>query len=100
MEAKLIKTDGSVVDVRPKDGKYFSYDELKGFVGGYVELCNIGNPQKLMIVNEEGKLIGLPKNTVATEIWRNTWPIDKFPFNNDELIVGDALICDSDLLEE
>ena len=41
-----------------------------------------------MILNDEGKLLGLLKNKAATDIWKKEYPIAEFPDNNDELIVG------------
>ena len=49
---------------------------------------------KLIIVNEEGKLIGLEKNEEATKFWKEEYPIEKYPVNNDELIVGNALVVE------
>ena len=49
---------------------------------------------KSIVINEEGKLIGLPVNKAATAEWKNEYPIEKYPMNNDELIVGNALIAD------
>ena len=51
-----------------------------------------------MVLNDEGKLIGLPKNDNAIDIWKETYPITEYPNNNDELIVGDVIICDDELL--
>ena len=48
----------------------------------------------LIIVNEEGKLIGLEKNEEATKFWKEEYPIEKYPVNNDELIVGNALVVE------
>lgn len=85
--AKWIKTNGDVIDVSPKEnGKTFSLDELKAFVGGWIE-CVTLNDKQVMIVNEEGKLNGLPYNLMATEIIKLAFqPCDDF-------IVGDALLC-------
>ena len=69
------------------NGKTFSLDELKAFVGGWIE-CVTLNDKQVMIVNEEGKLNGLPYNLMATEIIKLAFqPCDDF-------IVGDALLCD------
>lgn len=68
--AKLIKADGNVVVVSPKnEGECFTLDELQGFVGGYIECINI-SPTQVMVINEEGKLMNLPYNAVATETFR------------------------------
>ena len=98
--ATYYKTDGSVEEVKPKNGKAFSYQELSDFVklddnNHMVEIVPMPSG-KFMVVNEEGKLIGLPKNEKATEVWKAEYPIGKYPINNDELIVGNALIATDD----
>ena len=86
--AKLIKADGNVVEVSPKNaGKCFTLEELKGFVGGWIECINISHKQ-VMVINEEGKLMNLPYNAVATEAFRMAFQ------PTDDFIVGDALLCE------
>jgi hypothetical protein len=100
--ATLYKTDGTVEEVKPKTGKYFSYEELQAFVGKdddkMIEIVPLPSG-KSMIVNEEGKLIGLKKNYKATEHWQIEYPIEDYPGNNDELIVGNALVVEDSELE-
>ena len=86
--AKLIKTSGEVIDVTPKkEGGCFTLEELKGFVGGWIE-CIYVSPTQVMVINEEGKLLNLPYNTVATETFRMAFQ------PTDDFIVGDALVCE------
>lgn len=102
-KAFWIKTDGTNVEVQPKDGKYFKYEELQGFTkdehSSMVQIVPMPSG-KLLVCNEEGKLNGADVNGEATEIWKKEYPIDKFPMNNDELIVGNVLITDEALLEK
>lgn len=98
--AKIYKTDGSKEDVFPKDGKYFSYEELKEIVGGMVEILPLPKSNMLIVINENGKCDGLEKNEVATEIWKREYPIEEYPENNDELIVGNVLVTDPEFIEE
>ena len=86
--AKWIKASGEVIEVSPKnEGQVFTLEELKGFVDGYIE-CIYITPKQVMVINEEGRLIGLPYNAIATEAYRMAFqPTDGF-------IVGDALLCD------
>ncbi len=90
------------VEVFPKNRKNFSYKELQDFVRyeneRMVEIVNLPNGE-LMVVNEEGKLIGLPVNELATDLWKEVYPIDEYPLNNDELIVGNALLCPSNMIK-
>ena len=77
--AKIIKANGEVIETEPKNGKYFQLEELRDVVKGYIEIVRLRDG--FMIVNEEGKLMGLPINTKATEMAHET-------------IVGDVLVCD------
>jgi hypothetical protein len=86
--AKWIKADGNVVEVSPKNaGECFTSEELKGFVGGWIE-CIYVSPTQVMVINEEGKLLNLPYNAVATEAFRMAFQ------PTDDFIVGDALLCE------
>lgn len=98
-KSMLYKTDGTVVEVEPGNGRSFSYLELSGFVGGMIEIVPLPDGREI-VVNENGKLEGLPVNPGATALWKQLYPIDKYPHNNDELIVGDALVCDTKFLED
>jgi len=91
MEANIYKADGTVLSVQPKKGKYFSLAELQGIVNGYIEIIPVKKGM-VCVLNEEGKLNGLPINTKATEICSPYL----FP---DDYIVGDVLICDYKLIK-
>ena len=85
--AKWIKASGEVIDVTPKnEGKTFTLEELKEYVGGWIQ-CVYLNKHQVLVINEEGKLLNLPYNAIATEAYRLA-----FQPNND-CIVGDALLC-------
>ena len=99
--ATYYKTDGEIKAVKPKKD-FFSYKELQEFIkdGNNKMVKIVPMPSgKLMVVNEEGKLIGLPKNEKATEIWKKEYPISEYPNNNDELICGNALVADEREIE-
>lgn len=86
--AKWIKADGTLLEVHPKNkGQEFTLDELQLYVDGYIE-CIFLNQRQVMVINEEGKLRGLPYNTMATEAYRLVFQ------PTDEFIVGDALLCE------
>ena len=64
-KATVIKVDGSEeeLDHRP------SLEESQKIVGGYIEITKCNSiPPKRMVVNEEGRLQGLPVNRAATSI--------------------------------
>lgn len=63
-------------------------EELQAIVGGLIELIYLPN-NELMVINEEGKIDGLPYNENATKlcsiVFREAGCFD--------FIVGDVLIC-------
>jgi hypothetical protein len=85
--AYIIKTSGEVKKIQPKNGTDFQLDELKSIVNGYIEVVYLPN-SRMMIVNEEGKLNGLPLNEKATGL---LWMLGGLDY-----IVGDVLLCDQD----
>lgn len=90
--AKLYKTSGETLDVEPRNGTDFQYDELNSFVGGLIEIIWLNN-EDLMVVNEEGKLKDLPFNEKATELYGSIFG------ESTDFIVGDALICKSNQIK-
>ena len=96
--AILYKTDSTIENVYPREGKIFSYEELQDFVregsDDMIEIVPMPSG-RYIVVNEEGKLIGLKTNLRATDVWKAEYPIYKYPHNNDELIVGNALVCEA-----
>ena len=84
--AKILKSSFEIVEIEPKNGKNFSLEEMQGVVGGYIEIVRLGNHQ-IMVVNEEGKLHGLPFNALATNALQLVYP------QSDDFVVGDVLLC-------
>ena len=84
--AELLKASGDIKIVNPKEGKTFSLKELQEYVGGFIETISSLDGNHIMVVNEEGKLMGLPFNYCATIRLINE-------FSKMDHIVGDALIC-------
>lgn len=96
--AKLLKTDEMEFEVKPENGKTFELKELQEMVGGYIEIVHLPSGKE-MVINEEGKNLGLPVNRLATELWKKEYPIEQYPENNDELVVGNALIIERGEME-
>lgn len=89
--ATLIKADGATSDVLPSNGQSFTLKELQAFVGGYIEIIRVGS-STWYVINEEGKLLGLPANVAATHRAHD------FLFEGDYLC-GAVLICEPRELE-
>lgn len=86
--ARLYKTNGEVIEVSPKNNRDFTLEELQSFVEGDIEIINL-TTDKILIVNEEGKINKLPFNELATELWKKY-------YGRTDYIVGNALLCNSD----
>ena len=69
------------------------------FVGGYVEGITFPNGDYL-IINEEGKLIGLPLNPEATTLWRATFDNDNFVTGRKDFVVGPAILIKKQALKQ
>jgi hypothetical protein len=83
--ATLIKSNGEEINVIPNNKKDFQLDELQKYVGGFIEVVRTkGN--KIMVINEEGKINDLPINQKASQLYQ---------YNEFDFIVGDVLICQS-----
>lgn len=76
-----------MVEVKPANGKRFTLEELQKFVGGYIEALGL-HDGRVMWLNEEGKLDGLPLNAIATDMARRLSFL--MP---DDYILGDVLIA-------
>ena len=74
-----------------------SLKAAQDFVGGYIEGITFPNGDYL-IINEEGKLMGLPVNEKASELWSKTFTKDKYAFGHDDFVVGPAILIKKDAL--
>ena len=70
----------------------------QSFVGGMVQGIEFPNGDYL-IMNEEGKLMGLPLNPEATTLWRSTFTEDKYLFGYDDWVAGPAILIKKDALK-
>jgi len=73
-------------------------ESAQEFVGGYVEGISFPNGDYL-IVNEEGKLMGLEVNEPATKLWRETFTKDKYAFGYDDWVSGPAILIKKQALK-
>lgn len=89
-KAKLYKTDGTIIEVVPSNGTDFQLDELQAMVDGHIEIVSAGKG-KIMVIDEEGKCKHKPLNNAATKIFMQAGYYDT--------IVGDALVCDDEMVQ-
>ena len=89
--AQIIRTDGTVTNIEPKNGTDFSSEEIHQVINGYIELYYLSDGKRMIILDEEGKLKDLPYNEKATEI------ADIIRYG--DVIVGDVILCDVNQLK-
>ena len=92
-----INTDASefkiVSDVKDEP----DYKAVSKFVGGMVEAITFPNGD-LLLLNEEGKLMGLPLNPEATALWRAHFTKETHLWGYDDVVVGPAMVITKDAL--
>ena len=67
------------------------YKAVSDFVGGMVEVVQFPNGD-LLLLNEEGKLMGLPVNEKASELWKDTFDNDNYITGRNDFVVGPAIL--------
>ena len=89
--AHIYYPNGDFQETQPKNGTTFELEEMQEIVGGYIEVIRL-NDGRIIIVNEEGLLQGLPVNIEATNILRRD-------HSTTQYIVGNAIVCDADMVD-
>ena len=73
------------------------YKAVSKFVGGMVEVVTFPNGD-LLLLNEEGKLMGLPLNEKATTLWRTHFTKATHLWGYDDDVVGPAIVIQKNAL--
>lgn len=63
-KALVIRTDNTMEFIDSN-----GYQDIMNAVGGLIQAVYFGDNSYFCYVNEEGKLIGLPENKIATSLW-------------------------------
>ena len=90
METK-INTDAAEFKIIEDSKDEPDLKAAQDFVGGYVQGITLPNGDYL-IINEEGKLMGLPVNKQATKLWKETFDNDNFITGRNDFVVGPAIL--------
>lgn len=81
----IIRADGAQQEYLPANGRHYTLEELKKAIGGgWIEIVHTRD-NRLMVMDEEGKLKGFPINRVATALYVH---------GLQDPIVGDVLVCE------
>lgn len=87
MSSYHLKANGEAPLVEP-EGETWTLKELQALVGGYIELVPVSNhPDKVLVINEDGRLHSLPLNRNASQLYQR------------DIIVGDAVVTLSELID-
>ncbi len=93
--AQLLKTDGTIQEIEPQNGKDFSLGELYKAIGcETIEVIYLshetGDDDNILIGDEEARLIDEPEeNPEATRLWVKAWGRG---YGN---LVGNMILCKS-----
>lgn len=93
---RILKTDGTEIEVMPKDGKHFTLQELYAIIGTndpMVEVVPLLSKGEILVAHENGIAMDLPPNDNATMYCA----VDVIL--GPQGIVGDVLICQDNMIE-
>lgn len=91
-KARILRTNNTVEEVTPANGRSFTLEELQRIVGGYVEIHLMPDGRTFVVLNEDGLSLNLPFNTLAT--------VAAYHLNvGPEGVRGDALLVPNHLLD-
>ena len=65
--AIVLHSDGTQTTVTPASPPAFSLHELQAMVGGWIEIVSLPDG-RILVIDEEGKLNGYPRNEQATRL--------------------------------
>jgi hypothetical protein len=89
VKGTVYKSNGKIED-KSFSKKNITLKEMQEVVGGYIEFLYLKD-NLVMVVNEEGKMVGLPFNARATQLIKEN--------NINDIIVGDVLVINKNLIQ-
>ncbi len=89
---RIYRTNGNDEGSTPANDGVYTLEELQAIVGGHIEIVALSDG-RLMVCNEEGKLLGLPFNAKATALFAKGGRMWFDP------VAGDVLVCAPNYLE-
>jgi hypothetical protein len=70
-KALIVYSDGNIEEYNYEKG----YKELQYIVDGYIEAVSFGNKPYFCYCNDEGKMVKLEQNKIATDLWYDSGQI-------------------------
>ena len=98
MSAEQVNTTAQEFKIITDKKNEPKYPEVKEFVGGMVEAVHFPNGD-LLLLNEEGKLMGLPLNEKASKLWSETFDNDNYITGRKDYVVGPAILIRAKALD-
>ena len=83
-----MKTEPETIFIEDKKP---TLEEMQEFVGGYIEVVTLPDYRQI-VINEEGKLLNLPINMIATNLFEKAFGIGA------DVICGKAMVLDKKAL--
>jgi len=90
MGARVIKTNGDIVQVAPKNGRYFKLDEAQKLVNDIITVV-FDNGEEIMIASDNAIEFGFKFNFVASIVASGV-------LHYETHIFGDVIVCPSSML--
>lgn len=108
--ATILYPDGKQEQTSPANGNDFSLDELRAIVQGHIEIIPTRD-NRFMVINDTGRLDGLPRNEQATALAKLTTAqeraklknslassgirfVDLNPPGEEDYVAGTVLVCE------
>lgn len=89
LPSELIKVDGTTKTIEPKDGVSFQFKgEAYDLIGTDMIQIVYTHNDRMLLIDEEGKLKGKPINQLATRLYQ---------YGKHDPIVGDVILCDKEM---
>lgn len=80
--ATILYPDGRTEEIQPQNNRDFKLEELQKIVGGHIEILPLRDG-RIMVINEEGKLLDLSRNEQATALANLPTPEERAAIKND-----------------
>ncbi len=108
--ATIIYPDGTQIEIQPRNGHDFQLDELHAIVDGHIEIIPTRDG-RIMVGNDDSKLLGLPRSEAATALAQLATPQEKAASkkllegsgfrvlffgnpNEPDYVAGSVLVCE------